>query len=378
MPQIFWVVGDKSGDLHSAKVIEKSTGFEHIGIGGPHMSEKGFRSLFPFERFNIMGFAEVLKHLPFIFSVEKKIKQIFATNPPDLVVLVDFPGLNFRIAEIAYKYHIRILYYIAPQFWAWRHDRIYQMKRFCDHIASIFPFEKELLDIHGINSTYVGHPVIEEIEIQIDKLEFAKFYELDPDRKWIAFFPGSRLEEVKTLLPIYLEAIKRLKKSHPQYHFLISKSRVISSDIYSSFCPDMADIHFIDGYNYEMMKYSDFLLVKSGTTTVEAGLIGTPFAIIYKTTPLSYYIAKKLIRVKYIGMPNIILNRPLIPELIQGDATPEKIIDTISCYIDSPDKYQELASELSLLKSHLGTSSASQKTADIISNIIVHGGDQLH
>ena len=374
MKKIFWLVGDKSGDLHAANVIEQvnkiDPSIEHIGIGGPNMLQHGFKALFPFERFNVMGFHEIIKHLPFFMKVEKEIKKFFLIDPPELVILVDYPGLNFRIADIAYNLHIKILYYVVPQFWAWRHNRIYHLRRFCDYIACIFPFEKEILDIHGIASSYVGHPVVEEVKYQVDKEEFARFYNLDIDKKWISFFPGSRASEVHRLLPIYLKTIKKLKNMRPDCEFLISKSMNISRSIFQHYLKDNNDIKLIDGYRYEMMKYSDFLVVKSGTTTVEAAFIGTPFIIVYKTSPLSYQIAKRYIRVKYIGMPNIILDKPIIPELIQSDVNPDNIIKTILFYLEHEKEYQAMSIDLKGLQEHLSEESASKNVAEIVLKMI--------
>ena len=374
MRLIFWMVGDKSGDLHAANVIAHfqtiAPHVEHVGIGGPQMRQKGFRPLLPFERFNIMGFGEVVKHLPFFYKTEKMIKSYLAENEPDLVVLVDYPGFNFRIANIAYNLHIKILYYIIPQFWAWRHNRIFQLRQFCDYIACIFPFEKELLDIHGIESSYVGHPIVEEVNIQIDKKEFAKFFALDPEKKWISFFPGSRLSEIKRLLPVYAKTIKKLRNERPDCEFLVSKTRNIPSEVFNNFLKEIKYARVIDGYTYEMMKYSDFLIVKSGTTTVEAAYIGTPFAVVYKTSSLSYKIARKYVRVSYIAMPNIILYKDIIPELIQDDVTPEKLIDTITLYLENQKEYQQMSADLTGLKEHLGTLSASKNVADKMIELI--------
>ena len=165
---IFWLVGEKSGDLHSAKVIERLNAtmpnIEHIGIGGVQMQKHGLSPLFPFERFQIMGFLEVLTHIPFMLRVEFAVKRYLRKHKPDLVILVDYPGLNMRIAKIAHGLGLKVLYFICPQFWAWRPHRVHLLKKYCSHVACIFPFEKTLLDEYGVESTYVGHPVTEAID----------------------------------------------------------------------------------------------------------------------------------------------------------------------------------------------------------------------
>ena len=374
MKSIFWIVGEKSGDLHASKVIEKFKAtvphVQHVGIGGPLMQRQGLKTLFPFEKFSIMGFVEVLIHLPFIFKVEQAIKKYLKEHEPDLVILVDYPGMNLRIAKIASDLHLRVLYYICPQFWAWKHHRVHKLKEYCDHVACIFPFEKELLDMHGINSTYVGHPVTEEIKLDLDKDKFAKFFELDANKKWISFFPGSRNSEVEKMLPVYIETIKKLQKIKPDYQFLVSKSNTVSSQLFKKYLDTQQSVYTIDGYNYEMMKHSDFMIVKSGTTTIEAASLGTPFAIVYKVNKLSYHIAKKVIRVKYIGLPNIVFDEPVLPELIQDDFNPDKIIDTILSFMDSPEKYNQVCAKLSTINALLGQQSASNSVAEIMLNTL--------
>ena len=370
MKTIFWVVGEKSGDLHASKVMEKFNltipNVQHVGIGGTLMQQHGLKALFPFEKFSIIGFAEVLTHLSFVLKVESAIKKYLQENRPELVVLVDYPGMNLRIAKIASDLHLRVLYYICPQFWAWNHHRVHKLKDYCDHVACIFPFEKELLDMHAIDSTYVGHPITEEVSFDLDKNQFAKFFELDAGKKWVGFFPGSRDGEVRRILPVYLEAMKKLQSIKPDYQFLISKSNTVSNDLFNHCLKNQQNVHIIDGYNYEMMKYSDFMIVKSGTTTIEAASIGTPLAIVYKVNKLSYHIAKKLIRVKYIGLPNIIFDAPVLPELIQDDFNADKIIDTILDFMNDSEKYNQVSAKLSTINSLLGQQSASDAVAELM------------
>jgi lipid-A-disaccharide synthase len=370
MKSIFWLVGDKSGDLHASKVIEKFRhiipNVKHIGIGGPLMQEQGLKVLFPFEKFCVMGFAEVIKHLPFFWKVESTIRKYLKKEMPDLVILVDYPGLNLRVAKIAFDLKIKILYYICPQFWAWKQKRILKMKQYCDKIACIIPFEKDLLAEQGIESVYVGHPVVEEIEYKLNSKEFSMYYGLNTESKWISFFPGSRMNEIQRLLPIYLNAIKKLKQLRPEYRFLISKSSSVPDKLFMSYITDQDDISIVDGYTYEMMKYSDFMIVKSGTTTIESASIGTPFAIVYIANKLSYYFAKKMVKVKYIGMPNLILDKKVITELIQDEVTADKLVETILFYMDNEKEYEQLKNALVDFQKHLGQESASTNTTDII------------
>ena len=390
---LFWLAGEKSGDTHAAQVMNKlnqsSTSFKHIGIGGPLMQEQGLKSIFPFEKFNVMGFVEVIKHLAFFSKVEQRIKAIFTgkdnsfNQRPDIVILVDYPGLNLRVAKIAYHENIKVLYYICPQFWAWKHHRVNKLAEYCDRVACILPFEKDLLDIHQISTSFVGHPITEEIDFKLTKDEFAETYQLDTNKKWISFFPGSRENEVKKLLPVFLKTIKILSKKYPDYEFLISKSNSISHNLFINLFLNIEEneslknsTKLIDSHNHELMKYSDFMIVKSGTTTIESAFIGTPFAITYIANQVSYMIAKKIIKIKFIGLPNIILNeeeklsQPVIPELIQENVSPKNIISTIEHYLNNPDNYKEFKDKLSKIKNLLGNESASENVKNLIFKLL--------
>ncbi|MDD3050775.1 MAG: lipid-A-disaccharide synthase [Candidatus Cloacimonetes bacterium] len=374
MKKIFWIAGESSGDLHSSIVLRelkrRAENFKNYGIGGYKMQAEGFEALFAFQRFAVMGFWEVIKHLPFFWNVERTIRKILKNDKPDLVVLVDYPGMNMRIAKIAYEMGIKVLYYICPQFWAWKHGRVNQLAENTNHVACILPFEKDLLDIHRINSTYVGHPIAEEIEINISKDKFADFFGLDPNKKWITFLPGSRNIEMQKNLPIFLNTIRLMQSD--DFQFIISRANTVSKNLFDDMISKskLKNVFIVDGYNYEMMKYSEVLAVTSGTATLETALVGTPFVIVYSTSPISYYIAKNIIKIRRIGLPNIILEEDVIPELIQKDFSPEILKENLIQIIDSPEKYRMIEDKLSEIGNLLGDKIASQETADIIVRIL--------
>lgn len=371
---IFWLAGENSGDLHASLVMNKLNTeipyIRHIGIGGVRMKNEGLVSDFPFERFAIMGFLEVIKHLGFFLKVEYAIKKIFKKEKPDLVVLVDYPGLNLRIAKLADDMQIDVLYFIIPQFWAWKHKRVYQLREHTRHVACILPFELDLLNIHNIKATYVGHPIAEEIKFEIDRNSFARFFGLDVDKKWIGFFPGSRNDEVSRLLPVYLDTINLLDSD--EYQFLFSKAHSISNQLYRDIINSKSSnqVMIIDGYNYEMMKYCEFLVIKSGTTTLEASFIGTPSVIVYIANRISYEIGKRFVKLDKIGLPNLILERIVLPELIQDDVTPQNIAGYINSFLSDKALNDSVRMELSKIRSYLGDRIASKETVNIIREML--------
>lgn len=374
--KIFWIAGENSGDLHASFVLKSLNSvhpdFINYGIGGPRMKCEGFKALYPFERFIVMGFAEVIHDLSFFLKIEKKVKRILLEEKPDLIILVDYPGFNLRIAKAAYNMDIPVLYYISPQFWAWKHSRVRKLYEYTNHVACILPFEQELLEIHRVNCSYVGHPITEEINIELDKKKFAEKFRLNPDKSWIGFLPGSRNLEIKKILPEFLKAIALLRKTGREYEFLISKSYTVDSrlfrEIFDKFDPGQT--HIISGYTHSMISNCDFLAATSGTVTIEIAYIGTPFLIAYKANNTSYQIAKRLIKLPYIGLPNIILNKKAVPELIQNDLNPDNIQRTISNYTESRRNYNNLKLELMNIQNLLSEKKPSVEVLKLIEKLV--------
>ncbi len=374
MKRIFWIAGENSGDLHASQIIREMNlrhpDVEHFGIGGARMEEAGFKALVPFDRFAVMGFVEVAKHLKFFLEMEKQIEKWFHTDPPSLVVLVDYPGFNMRIAKMATLFGIHVLYYISPQFWAWKAHRVEQLRLYTRHVACILPFEIPLLENASVVCSYVGHPIAEEIQISQTKEDFARMHHLDPEKRWLGFFPGSRINEVKRLLPVFMKTIALYSSN--QYEFLISQATTVPDAIFSQILLSSSSVkpHIIKSDTYSMMKHSDFLCITSGTATLEAAYIGTPFLIVYIAQQMSYELGKRFVKIKRIGLPNIILDRDLAPELIQDDANPQNIRMNIDKILGNHKRYTEFASALIEIHDLLGNRSASKNTADLIEQLI--------
>lgn len=371
---IFWLAGESSGDLHAALVMRSlnldTIKFNHVGIGGPLMQANGLKPLFDFKRFAVMGFVEVIKHLHFFLKVESRIKQLFTQSKPDLVILVDYPGLNLRIAHLADEFRIPVLYYICPQFWAWKSERVYKLKASVRHTACILPFEKELLDIHNVTSSFVGHPIAEEVNFQLDRESFARFFSLDPQKTWLGFFPGSRDGEIRKMLPEFLKAAQKWDPG--QCEILVSKARSINHQLYMDIfdTAKQRNFHIIDGYSYEMMKYCSALVCTSGTVTLESAFIGTPSVICYKANPVSYMIGRYFVKIDRIGLPNIVLNQDLLPELIQSDVTPEAINRKLELLIQPGEYRESVLSSLQNLRALLSDPKPSEEMPKIIHHLL--------
>ncbi|MDP8232211.1 MAG: lipid-A-disaccharide synthase [Candidatus Zophobacter franzmannii] len=375
MKKIFWLAGEHSGDLHASFVMkqlnETEQLLEHYGVGGYRMAQQGLKQLFPFKQFNVMGFTEVIKHLSFFRDVEKKIAKWFDDNKPDLVVLVDYPGLNLRIAKIAHQKKIKVFYYISPQVWAWKKGRVKLLKKYCDKVACILPFEQEYLEKNGVDATYVGNPIIEEIHVEDSREEFAKKYDLDVDKIWICFFPGSRELEVERLLPEYLHAAKVFDDDDIQYLFSLAPS--VSRKEYMKIvsASGLRNPFIIYDDNYNMMQHSYVSCVTSGTATLEAGFLGNPFIIVYKTSPTTFFLGKTVVKLDYIGLPNLIMGKGIVPEFIQGDATGFNIYRALQEYVNQKDYYAKMKTQLDTLHEEVGEKRASVETANLIKEYLV-------
>lgn len=372
--RIFWLAGENSGDLHASLVLQELTkrnpDWQNFGIGGSEMQKYGFLSLFPFERFSVMGFWEVLKHISFFMKVERSIKFSFQKNPPDLVVLVDYPGLNMLIAKIASKLNIPVLYFISPQFWAWKYNRIFKMKKYTKEIAFILPFEEKYFIKHCVNASYVGHPIAEEIQIKLTKKQFAEKFKLDTKKTWLGFLPGSRDNEINKMLPVYLQTIKEFDLD--KFEFLISKANSVSDILFSIILLKNKNVHLkiIDSDRYEMMKHCDMLVVTSGTATIETAYIGTPFIIVYKTSKISYQLGKRFIKIDRIGLPNIVLDKSVVPELIQSEVNAVNIAANMKNILHSELEYKRIVDDLRNLHEILGSRSVSNEVSNIIEELV--------
>ncbi|MDD3535613.1 MAG: lipid-A-disaccharide synthase [Candidatus Cloacimonetes bacterium] len=373
---IFWLAGESSGDLHAELIMkalaESGIRYRHIGIGGPRMRALGLESLFPFQRFAVMGFVEVIKHLGFFWKVERRIKKLFKRDKLDLVILVDYPGLNLRIAHHADEQRIPVLYYICPQFWAWKHERVYKLKANVRHTACILPFEEELLNIHNVTCSYVGHPISEEVNIEMERESFAFFYKLAAEKEWLGLFPGSRDSEIRKMLPLYLKAAK----SWTDKEILVSKAHSVNHQLFMDIISEynLPNLHIIDGYTYEMMKYSEALICTSGTATLEAAYIGTPAVICYRANPISYLIGRYFVRISHIGLPNIILNESVLPELVQNGLNPEGINRELKKLMSGSPQREEILKKLYKLRAILSDKKPSREVPLIIEKLLkIHG-----
>ncbi len=366
MARILMIAGEPSGDLHAAGVVreirQRRPEWEIVGIGGLQMAAAGMTCFHSTDEMAILGFVEVLRHFPFIRRVMNEMKAEILNNRPDLVILVDYPGFNLRFARFVHRQGIPILYYISPQVWAWGKGRLKKMARWISKMAVIFPFEEEIYRRAGVDVTFVGHPLLEKFARGKDPANLKRELDIPPSKKIFGLLPGSRPQEVRKLLPEMIRTFELLRKDFPELEGVVSQSPQLASEFYTPFLrPGLK----LTPHTEALMCSSHFMLVASGTATLEAALSGTPFAVVYRLAPLSYFIGKHLISVDHIGMVNIVAGRRVVPEFVQGDFQAEKMVSAIGKILRDPKEYEAIQKALSEIPKKLGAPGASARVAEL-------------
>lgn len=332
-PRILLSAGEPSGDLHGAAVAEallrRWPDAELFGLGGPRMAAAGVELLADPDRLSVMGFVEVLRHLPFFVGLMRRVEAEMRRRDADLVLPIDYPGFNLRLARRARRAGVPVLYYIAPQVWAWHRSRARELAEVASRLAVVFPFEEEIFAGEGAAVRFVGHPLSDRPAPPDSRDEFCAALGLDPNRPVLALFPGSRTQEVQRHLGLYRATVERVLDARPEVQPVLASSSGVAAAEYSGVdWPRAPD-------SRALLRHAAAALVKSGTTTVEAALAGTPMVIVYRTHPLTYWLARRLVEVEHIGMANLIAGRRIAPEFIQDEATPEALSAALLPLLDA-------------------------------------------
>lgn len=347
------IAGEASGDLHGSNLVQQlamaDTQASFKGIGGDKMKAANVEMLFGLERLAFMGFYEVLKNLRTIRRNFKEIKLDILSFQPTVIILIDYPGFNLRMAKWCKEQGFKVVYYISPKFWAWNESRVEKIKKYVDLMLCILPFEKAFYDKHRyVNAHYVGHPLLDEISIPTGETQTAD------TAKSIALLPGSRKQEINTLLPIMLDTARNF----PKEQFIVTAISGLK-DLYPNELPD--NVKLVFDSTYKVLKMAKAAIVCSGTATLETALFNVPQVVIYKTSWLNYQLGKRLIKVPYISLPNLIANEKIAEELIQYDCTSEKITNELDKLL------QDFGKEFyHTLHEKMGSIGASQKAATLI------------
>lgn len=349
------IAGEASGDQHAAKLVEgvqkQNPNLSFFGIGGSHMHDAGVEILVDSAEMAVVGLVEVLAHRKVIFGALNRMREILRTDPPDLLILTDYPDFNLRLAKTAKECGVKVLYYISPQIWAWRQGRVKKIRERIDMMAVVLPFEKDFYSKYDVPVRFVGHPLLGEVIPSKSHSELMQEFHLESNKPVIGLFPGSRRSEIKRLLPIILESASILKQSRPDIQFVMPiASTLTTDDIVTQIKQTSLDILIIEHRPYDAIEICDAIISVSGTVTLEIALMETPMVIINKIAWLSYVIVKQLLKIDNIGLCNIIAGMDIVPELIQNEATPEKISHEINKILDDQDYANTMRRNLSKIK----------------------------
>jgi lipid-A-disaccharide synthase len=319
----------------------------------------------------VVGLVEVLKHFDVISNAFLKLKQILLNDPPALLVLIDYPGFNLRLAKIAKKVNVKVLYYISPQIWAWRQGRVRKIARLVDHMAVILPFEARFYEEAGVPVSFVGHPMTDMVNVTLSRNEAASSFGLSPEHKIVGLFPGSRRNEIDRLLPVIVASAVKLKQRFPQVQFALPLASTLSDDLIT---PQLSaaglKVTITRDRIHDLIRACDAVISVSGTVTLEIALVGTPMVIIYKLSPLTYQLAKRLIKVPNIGLCNIVAGETVVKELIQDEANPDNITTEIGSILSDTAYENSIKAKLAEIRSKLGRGGASRNVAQIISKML--------
>lgn len=376
--RIFLIAGEASGDLHGANLVKalkgKNRNIAFSGIGGKAMHDAGVDIVVDAATLSVVGITEVFSKLPGILSGMAAAKSFLKNSRPDLLILIDFPDFNLRIAAVAKKWHIPVLFYISPQIWAWRPARVTKIGRLVDHVAVILPFEASFYRKHHIPVTFVGHPLLDEFRGPLPSPITPPFQEEDCPLV-IGLLPGSRESEISRHLPVMLLAA-RILSGKTDIRFVVSMAPGAPHDAIKEICaPFQNELRLeIDPNGARSVFAKTHLVVAaSGTVTLEAAIAGTPVIIIYKVSPLSYQLGKALIKVKHIGLVNLIAEREIVPELVQDRASPEMIAETVQKLVNTPSALDAIRHAFATVRYRLGGPGASARVADIALNMLRAG-----
>ncbi len=368
MPEIVFVAGEASGDLHAAGVAEQlrvlRPEIELTGFGGPLMERAGV-SLFEKYDTGVMGFIEVIRHIPRHYALLERMRERFARNDVKLLIVIDYPGFNMKAAAAAKDAGVPVLYYVTPQVWAWGEGRLPKLARIVTKAACILPFEEPLLRGHGIDATFVGHPLLDRAEKLPSKREARATLGLSDSAPVLALFPGSRQQEIDRHIDDFVASAKLTERAVPGLQIVVSVAPTINLD--SARCP----FKLVHSASFTVLRAADAALCKSGTTTLEAAIADCPLAVAYRTSAVSFFLAKRVVTIPHIGLVNVVAGREVAREFVQDDLEPQQVAAQLGRLLDNNDSERaRVLAGLAEVRSKLGEPGAAARVGRMASDLV--------
>jgi lipid-A-disaccharide synthase len=364
--------GEASGDMYAARLataLKKRLDVSLFGMGGPQMRAAGVDVITDYSEVSVVGITEILSHLPSLIRAMRRLVSEAAKRKPPVAILTDFPGFHLRLARKLRPHGIRNIYYICPQFWAWRPWRVRIVRRRFAQALCIFPFEEAFFGGAGVSTKFIGHPLVGAVQPTQTRPEFCRQHNLDPNQPIVTILPGSRHAELAQHMPIIREACQRIHEQRPAQFVIAAAAHSNIPELQSGWNPTLK-ITVVENETYNALAAADAAIISSGTATVEAALLNAPMVVIYRVTPLTALLAKPLVRTSYFSMVNLIAERRVVPELIQKDFTPAKVANEVLRLVNDARAREELRAGLADVRSRLGPPGAVDRAADAIAALL--------
>ena len=373
--KIMIVAGEQSGDLHGSNLVRAmhriDPDLRFYGIGGRKMREAGVELIADAADMAVVGLTEVVGKLGMILGVMRRMKLALKKLKPALLILIDYPDFNLRLGKAAKKEGVKVFYYISPQIWAWRKGRIHKIREVVDKMAVILPFEEQVYRQVSMDVSFVGHPLLDVVKTKYARQEALRKFDLQDGITTVGLLPGSRKGEVSKLLPVMLKAAGILMQSRPPVQFVLPLADALDRGFVEEMIrQESVPVRVVPNEIYDVIGVSDIVVVASGTATLETALLGTPMVILYKVSPLSYYVGTKVINVTHIGLANLIAGKTIVPELIQDDANPNRIAAEVIGILADESRMQRIKEELNQIREKLGSPGASEKAARLACDML--------
>ena len=369
--KLFLVAGEPSGDRYAAALVTELKHQDPVlaceGLGGPLMGEAGVSLVDDLTRHAVVGTVEVIKHLGMLRAIYRRACAALDANRPDAVILVDYPGFNLRFAREAKRRGIPVIYYVSPQIWAWGASRIHAIRRLVDQMLVFFRFEETLYRQAGVPVRWVGHPLLDMVRVTQPRADTLRQYGLPANQPIVGILPGSREGEIKRLLPNLAKAAERLAGQVPGVRFLILQASGLPTQLYRRLVgTSEAAVTLVPEWDDNVIAACDFVVVASGTATLECALLERPMVIVYRSNPVTWWLGKRLVTLPYVGLVNVVAGRRLVPECLQGEATPTRIADQALAVLKSEVARRQMLEGFREIRQSLGEPGASQRAADAV------------
>ncbi len=380
--RIMIVAGEASGDLHGGNLVSAlsrlNPGIRFFGIGGARMRAAGVDTRIDISELAVMGLVEVLLHYRRLRGILHQMQELLHKERPDLLITVDYPGFNLRLAKTAKELGIKVLHYISPQVWAWREHRVKAIARSVDMMAVLLPFEVPFYEKHGVPVRFVGHPLVDSVKPGMERSEAQQLFGIDPSRQTIGLLPGSRRGELKRLMPVLLKSAALLKQRFPGLQLLLPLASSLdrqdlapwlepaqeqTEEIHISRSHKSLQIRVIEQHGYDVMQSCDAIITASGTATLEVALMNVPMVIVYRVSPLTYTIARRMISIPNVGLVNIVADERIVPEFIQHEARADKIAAATARFLEETDHARATREKLASVRQKLGKPGGSGNVA---------------